>query len=171
MKNQSRERPPRPSYDHMRTLLRRYGLRATRQRLGLAELLFGNGNRHVTADVLAAEAREAGIPASLATVYNVLHLFADVGLVRSFTVENGKTIFDTNTTDHYHCYYETTGYVTDIEVENLNLADQFKVPAGYEVAKVDVVVRLRPRQGGQPTVEARAADRRKRVLPTENLTR
>ncbi len=40
--------------------------------------------------------------ASLATVYNVLNLFAEVGLVRSFTVEGGKTIFDTNTTDHCH---------------------------------------------------------------------
>ncbi len=74
----------------VRSLLTRYGLRATRQRLGLAELLFGKGERHVTADLLAAEAREARIFASLATIYNVLNLFAEVGLVRSFAVEGGK---------------------------------------------------------------------------------
>ena len=55
-------------------MLEKFGLRATRQRLGLAKLLFGKGNRHITADVLAAEAQEARLFASLATVYNVLNL-------------------------------------------------------------------------------------------------
>lgn len=129
----------------IRPLLEKYGLRATRQRLGLAKLLFSKSNHHITADVLAAEAQEARIFASLATVYNVLHLFAEVGLVRCFTVEGSKTIFDTNTTDHCHYYYEDTGRVTDIEVKDINSAGQFEVPEGYEVVKVDVVVRLRPR--------------------------
>ena len=97
-----REQMAPPSNGQIRPLLEKFGLRATRQRLGLAKLLFGKGNRHITADVLAAEAQEARLFASLATVYNVLNLFAEVGLVRSFTVEGGKTIFDTNTTDHCH---------------------------------------------------------------------
>lgn len=128
-----------------RPLLERYGLRATRPRLGLARLLFSKGNRHVTADILAAEAHEARIFASLATVYNVLHLFAEVGLVRSFTVDSGKTIFDTNTTDHCHYYYEDTGRVADFQAKDPNCSGQFEVPEGYEVIKVDVVVRLRPK--------------------------
>ena len=137
---------PGLSTGQIRPLLEKYGLRATRQRLGLAKLLFSKGNRHITADVLAAEAHEARMFASLATVYNVLNLFAEVGLVRSFTVEGGKTIFDTNTTDHCHYFFEDSGNVTDIAANNLNIASQFAPPEGYEIAKVDVVVRLRPRQ-------------------------
>ncbi len=144
---QLREQMAPPSNGQIRPLLEKFGLRATRQRLGLAKLLFGKGNRHITADVLAAEAQEARMFASLATVYNVLNLFAEVGLVRSFTVEGGKTIFDTNTTDHCHYYYEDTGRVTDIAAKNLNFSGQFEAPEGYEVVKVDVVVRLRPKNG------------------------
>lgn len=151
---QLREQIMPPSNGHIRPLLEKYGLRATRQRLGLAKLLFSKGNRHITADVLAAEAQEARMFASLATVYNVLNLFAEVGLVRSFTVEGGKTIFDTNTTDHCHYYYEDTGRVTDISAKNVSFAGQFEAPEGYEVVKVDVVVRLRPKRDGQAPAEA-----------------
>lgn len=144
---------PGLSTGQIRPLLEKYGLRATRQRLGLAKLLFSKGNRHITADVLAAEAHEARMFASLATVYNVLNLFAEVGLVRSFTVEGGKTIFDTNTTDHCHYFFEDSGNVTDIAANNLNIASQFAPPEGYEIAKVDVVVRLRPRQDAPAMVK------------------
>lgn len=144
---------PGISTGQIRPMLEKYGLRATRQRLGLAKLLFSKGNRHITADVLAAEAHDARMFASLATVYNVLNLFAEVGLVRSFTVEGGKTIFDTNTTDHCHYFYEDTGRVTDIAANNLNIASQFTPPEGYEIAKVDVVVRLRPRRDGLTTAK------------------
>ncbi|HEX2647790.1 MAG TPA: transcriptional repressor, partial [Candidatus Dormibacteraeota bacterium] len=55
--------------------LRAARLRPTRQRLALARLLLENGNRHVTAEQLHSEALAAGIPVSLATVYNTLHQF------------------------------------------------------------------------------------------------
>jgi Fur family transcriptional regulator, iron response regulator len=141
--------PTGPAVSHIRPLLERYGLRTTRQRLGLAKLLFSKGDRHITADVLAAEAHASRIFASLATVYNVLNLFAEVGLVRSFTLEGGKTIFDTNTTDHCHFFFEDTGAITDIMTKGGKFADQFEPPEGYEIAKVDVVVRLQRTQGGK----------------------
>jgi Fur family iron response transcriptional regulator len=119
------------------------GLRATRQRLGLAKLLFGGGHRHLTADALAAEARAAKMPASLATIYNVLNLFADVGLVRALPIEGTKTVFDTNTTDHAHFYYEETSRVEDIPGAFAGMATAIDAPEGYEVVRVDVVVRLR----------------------------
>jgi Fur family iron response transcriptional regulator len=126
-----------------RALLEQYGLRATRQRLGLAKLLFSKGNRHVTADALATEANAAKIYASLATVYNVLNLFAQVGLVRGLAIEGTKTIFDTNTTDHGHFYFEETGDIEDIAVDGMQLVGDVEPPEGYEVVRVDVVVRLR----------------------------
>ncbi|MGH6817447.1 MAG: iron response transcriptional regulator IrrA [Methylovirgula sp.] len=136
----------------IRPLLERYGLRATRQRLGLAKLLFSKGDRHVTADVLAAEAHGARIFASLATVYNVLNLFAGVGLVRSFAIEGGKTVFDTNTTNHCHFYFEDSGEIQDIV--GGKFADQFAPPEGYEIAKVDVVVRLQRKRNGAKLSDA-----------------
>jgi Fur family transcriptional regulator, iron response regulator len=126
-----------------RSLLERYGLRATRQRLGLAKLLLSRGNRHVTADTLAAEATSLKMRASLATVYNVLNLFAQVGIVRALTIEGAKTFFDTNTTDHSHFYFEDTGYIEDIPLKGMQLASTVTPPEGYEIVKVDVVFRLR----------------------------
>ncbi len=128
---------------HGRALMEQLGLRATRQRLGLAKLLFGGGHRHLTADALAAEARAAKMPASLATIYNVLNLFADVGLVRALPIEGTKTVFDTNTTDHAHFYYEETSRVEDIPGAFAGMAAAIDAPEGYEVVRVDVVVRLR----------------------------
>ena len=129
-------------YPH-RSLLERYGLRATRQRLGLARLLFSKGNRHVTADTLAAEANALKMPASLATVYNVLNLFSEVGIVRGLAIEGTKTIFDTNTSDHSHFLFEDTGEIADIPLEGMKFVGNVTPPEGYEIVKVDVVVRLR----------------------------
>jgi Fur family transcriptional regulator, iron response regulator len=133
---------PPSKYQH-RSLLERYGLRATRQRLGLARLLFSKGNRHVTADTLAAEANALKMPASLATVYNVLNLFAEVGIVRGLAIDGTKTVFDTNTTDHSHFFFEDTGEIADIPLEGMKFAGDVAPPEGYEISKVDVVIRLR----------------------------
>jgi Fur family iron response transcriptional regulator len=126
-----------------RELLEQFGLRATRQRLGLARILFSKGDRHVTADALAAEAHGARMSASLATVYNVLNLFADVGLVRGVSIEGSKTVFDTNTSDHCHFYFEDSGEISDIEADTRKFASDITPPEGYEITKVDVVVRVR----------------------------
>jgi Fur family transcriptional regulator, iron response regulator len=138
-----------PGKSRYRSLLERYGLRATRQRLGLARLLFSKGNRHVTADSLAAEADALKMRASLATVYNVLNLFAQVGIVRGLAIDSTKTIFDTNTRDHSHFYFEDTGHIEDIPLEGTQIAEQVIPPDGYEIAKVDVVVRLRRKTGAR----------------------
>src|SRR3954469_6165049 len=66
----------------LRDKLRRVGLRPTRQRVSLGWILFGKGNRHITAEVLYEEAMRARVPVSLATVYNTLHQFTEVGLLR-----------------------------------------------------------------------------------------
>jgi Fur family iron response transcriptional regulator len=133
-----------------RAVLEQFGLRATRQRSGLAKLLFEKGNRHVTADRLAAEAKAAKVYASLATVYNILNLFAQVGLVRGLAIEGAKTIFDTNTKDHGHFYFEETGEIEDIALDGKQWVAAVDPPEGYEIVRVDVVVRLRQR--GSSTV-------------------
>ncbi len=99
----------------------------------------------MTADALAAEANALKMQASLATVYNVLNLFAEVGIVRELAIEGTKTVFDTNTSDHSHFYYEDTGHIEDLPLPGMRIANNVTPPEGYEIVKVDVVVRLRPK--------------------------
>lgn len=120
------------------------GLRPTKQRLALADLLVGDGkNRHVTAESLFAAAHARGESVSLATVYNTLRAFCDVGLVQEVTVDGSKSYFDTNIHDHPHFYWEDDGRLTDAVAEDLVIAALPDAPEGMEIAKVDVVIRLR----------------------------
>ena len=88
--------PERPFRDALQRL-KAAGLRPTRQRLALTRILFENGHRHVTAETLHAEAKTAGVDVSLATIYNTLHQFTTVGLLREVVIDTGKAYFDTNT--------------------------------------------------------------------------
>ena len=120
------------------------GLRPTRQRLALAELLVGDGmNRHVTAESLYALASEAGEKVSLATVYNTLRAFCDAGLMNEVVVDGSKSYFDTRTDDHPHFYWEDSHALTDAPVEDLVIANLPAAPEGMAVSRVDVVIRLK----------------------------
>ncbi len=125
--------------------LRAAGLRPTRQRIALAELLFGQGDRHVTAEMLHAEAAQQGIGVSLATVYNTIHQFTKAGLLREVAVEGAKTYFDTNTSNHYHFFFEKDGILVDIESADLTIENLPQPPDGMEITRIDVLVRLAPR--------------------------
>ncbi len=122
------------------------GLRPTRQRLALASLLVGDGqHRHVTAESLHASARQAGEGVSLATVYNTLRAFCEAGLVAEITVDGSRSYFDTRLDDHPHFFWEETSQLVDAPKEELEIARLPTAPHGGEVARVDVVIRLRRR--------------------------
>lgn len=124
--------------------LRAAGLRPTRQRNELADLLFNDGHRHLTAETLHAEAVNRGIRVSLATVYNTLHQFTHAGLLRQVMVDATRSYFDTNTTEHQHFYYEDNGMLADIPgSEAIAVGTLPDAPDGTQVARVDVVVRLK----------------------------
>ena len=122
--------------------LRDVGLRPTRQRISLGWLLFAKGDRHITAEMLYEEAMRARVPVSLATVYNTLHQFTDVGLLRQLAVDGSKSYFDTNVTDHHHFFVEGDEQLIDMPME-IAVGELPKAPAGMEIARVDVIVRLR----------------------------
>jgi len=129
--------------------LRKSGLRPTKQRLALAQLIFSHGHRHITAEELHEEALAANVGVSLATVYNTLHQFTVAGLLRIIAVEGAKTWFDTNISDHHHFYLEHEGRVVDIpEVGNGQpmITNLPPPPPGLEIVNVDLIVRLRPCQ-------------------------
>ena len=120
------------------------GLRPTRQRLTLADLLVGDGqNRHVTAESLFDAASAAGEKVSLATVYNTLRAFCEAGILQEVTVDGSKSYFDTNTHDHPHFYWEDEGRLTDAPSDQLVISHLPDAPEGAEIASVDVVIRLR----------------------------
>ena len=122
--------------------LRAAGLRPTRQRRQLADLLFQHGHRHVTAELLHQEARHAGYAVSLATVYNALHQFTEAGLLQQVIVEPSHNYFDTNVDPHQHFYDEEDRRLTDISAD-ISVSGLPQPPKGTKIERVDVVVRIR----------------------------
>ena len=124
--------------------LRAAGLRPTEQRIALHQLLFSEGHRQVTAEELHAEVLARGIVLSVATIYNALNDFTEAGLVRVLAVEGARTWFDTNTADHHHFFVEGKGEIHDIDNDSISIANLPDPPEGFEIANVDVVIRVRP---------------------------
>ena len=122
--------------------LRLAGLRPTRQRLSLAKLLFDGGDRHLTAEQLHVLAIESRIPVSLATVYNTLHQFTEVGLLREVVIEAGRSYFDTNVSNHHHFFFEESGQLQDIPGDQIVLPQMPAAPASTRIARIDVIVRI-----------------------------
>ena len=124
--------------------LARGGLRPTRQRLALARLLVGDGqDRHVTAESLFALTGGAGEKVSLATVYNTLRAFCEAGLVNEVVVDGARSYFDTRIENHPHFYWEEIHALTDAPADEVTIAALPAAPLGTEIARVDVVIRLR----------------------------
>src|SRR5947209_15234789 len=127
----------------VKAVLREVGLLQTGQRMALGWLLFGKGDRHITAEMLYEEASKAKVPVSLATVYNTLHQFTDVGLLRQVAVDGSKTYFDTNVSQHHHFFVEGQNELLDIADAEVAVGKTPIPPEGYEITRIDVVVRLR----------------------------
>ena len=134
---------PKIATQRARVWLAKARLRPTRQRLALAEFLVGDGqDRHVTAESLFDAARENGAPVALATVYNTLRAFTRAGLMNEITIDGNRSCFDTNVADHAHFHFDD-GRIGDASHEPVTLNNLPDAPEGHEIARVDVVIRLR----------------------------
>lgn len=122
--------------------LRKAGLRPTRQRVILSELLFARGDRHVTAEVLHGEATDANIQLSLATVYNTLNQFTQAGLLRRIGPDGSRSFFDTNTTVHPHFYLHGEDILIDVP-ETLVLDQMPEALPGHEISRLDIIIHIR----------------------------
>ena len=141
LKEKTPKNAERP-YKKVLERLRSAGLRPTRQRKDLAKLLFEGPDRHVTAEILHAEAQAASIRVSLATVYNTLHQFTTAGLLREIIVDSQRSYFDTNISDHHHFFFEDTNRLDDIPGDEVVVSAMPPPPPGTKVKRVDIVVRL-----------------------------
>ena len=140
---------PQPSADlteetrnRLATKLGAAGLRVTEPRLRLAHLLFRHGNRHVTAEALLDEAHASGLRVSQATVYNTLNQLQAAGLLRQVQVDQARSYFDTNIDVHHHFYVEGEARLIDIAADAVDVARLPDSPAGYDVDRVEVIIRL-----------------------------
>lgn len=144
MSNVTRDGIARTPEARARHWLAGAGLRPTRQRLALAELLVGDGHdRHVTAEGLFESATASGVSVSLATIYNTLRSFTEAGLTAEITVDGTRSYFDTRTDDHAHFYWEEDGTLTDAPYGAVAFAKVPEAPDGSEIARIDVVIRVR----------------------------
>jgi Fur family transcriptional regulator, iron response regulator len=143
------DKPPKrcPRHD-VQTLLRQAQMRPSHQRLALGRLLFGKGGRHLTADMLYEEALRAKIAVSLSTIYYSLRQFTEAGLLREVSVNGSKAYFDTNVSDHQHVFVENERDLIDFPAAPDVIGKLPDVPEGYEVSRIDIVVRLR-RKGSE----------------------
>lgn len=122
--------------------LRNSGVRPTRQRVALAELLFDGADKHVTAEQLHALAHQTQQHVSLATVYNTLKQFSTAGLLREVATPCQTIYFDTNTSDHHHYYMPGPGEILDIDDASVTIEGLPEAPHGKRVGRVDVIVHL-----------------------------
>lgn len=118
------------------------GLRPTSQRMILAKILFDGTDKHVTAEMLHCEVLKSQKKVSLATVYNTLHLFTELGLLREIIVDPDCSYFDTNTSNHYHFYHEDTRELIDIHGNDIRIDHLPTPPEGSQITRVDVVVKV-----------------------------
>ena len=131
------------SPERLAEVFRKAGLRLTRQRLFLGKLLFADGrNRHITAAALVKEAREHGERISLATIYNSLHQFVELGLLRQVVIDSRVVYFDTNLSEHHHFFHEGNGRLQDIPQSAIGIGTIPAPPKDTEIRRVDVVIHL-----------------------------
>jgi Fur family transcriptional regulator, iron response regulator len=128
--------------------LQRAGVPATLQRVAIAEVLLAHPI-HLRADEVLERVRQTLPDMSRATVYNTLRIFREAGLVKELVVDPECIVFDSNTSPHYHLYDVDTGAVLDVSAEELQVVGSPKLPPGFELEQVDVIIRVRGNR--QPT--------------------
>ena len=124
--------------------LRETGLRPTKQRVKICEVLFNRDKTfHFTInDLVKKISEELHEKISLATVYNTVHALQKKGYLKEISINSDKSYFDTNTTVHHHFYDEDTHQLIDCdenEIENVNVKNNI---TGKKINSVEVLVRV-----------------------------
>ena len=124
--------------------LRETGLRPTKQRVKICEVLFNREKTfHFTiSDLVKRMSEELNEKISLATVYNTVHALQKKGYLKEISINSDKSYFDTNTSVHHHFYDEDTHQLIDFnenEIENVNVKNNI---TGKKINSVEVLVRV-----------------------------
>ena len=124
--------------------LRSSGLRPTKQRLKICEVLFNRDHTfHFTINDLAKNiSKELNERISLATVYNTVHAFKKKGYVKEISINSDKSYFDTNTTNHHHFFDEDTNELIDCDDGIIETPKIKKNISGKKINSVEVLVKV-----------------------------
>ena len=124
--------------------LRSSGLRPTKQRLKICELLFDRDNTfHFTINDLAKNISEVlNEKISLATVYNTVHAFKNKGYLKEISINSDKSYFDTNITSHHHFFDEDTNELIDCDEEVIETPNIKKNISGKKINSVEVLIKV-----------------------------
>ena len=124
--------------------LRDLGLRPTKQRVKMCEVLFNREKTfHFTInDLVKMISDEMNEKISLATVYNTVHVFQKKGYLKEISINSDKSYFDTNTSDHHHFYDEDTNELIDCDESDIDKINIRKNITGKKINSVEVLVRV-----------------------------
>ena len=124
--------------------LRNSGLRPTRQRLKICEVLFNTEKTfHFTVNDLSKIISEKlNQKISLATVYNTVHAFKKKGYLKEILMNSDKTYFDTNTSHHHHFFDSSTKELTDLSDDQVEKIKINKSLPGKKISSVEILVKV-----------------------------
>ena len=124
--------------------LRELGLRPTKQRVKMWEVLFNREKTfHFTInDLVKMISEEMNEKISLATVYNTVHAFQKKGYLKEISINSDKSYFDTNTSVHHHFYDEDTHQLIDCDENDIDPVNIKKNITGKKINSVEVLVKV-----------------------------
>ena len=124
--------------------LREIGLRPTKQRVKICQLLFLRDKTfHFTInDLVKKISDEMNEKISLATVYNTVHAFQKKGHLKEIAINSDKTYYDTNTSIHHHFYDEDTHELIDCDENDIDCINLKKNIPGKQIKSVEVLIKV-----------------------------
>jgi len=124
--------------------LRKSGLRPTKQRISICEVLFNNNKTfHFTIkDLVKKIALKSNENISLATVYNTIHAFEKKGYLKEIVINSNQTYFDTNTSNHHHFFDEKEKELIDLENDDVDPINIKKTIPGKKIKSLELLVKI-----------------------------
>ena len=124
--------------------LRISGLRPTKQRLKICEVLFNTEKTfHFTVNDLSKIISEKlNQKISLATIYNTVHAFKKKGYLKEISMNSDKTYFDTNTSHHHHFFDSSTMKLIDLSDDQVEKIKINKALPGKKISSVEILVKV-----------------------------
>ena len=124
--------------------LRESGLRPTKQRLKICEVLFFSEKTfHFTInDLVKIIEKKTSEKIALATVYNTVHAFQKKGYLKEISINSNKSYFDTNITQHYHFFDEDTNELIDCSDEEIDSVNIKNNTTGKKIKSIEVLIKV-----------------------------
>ena len=124
--------------------LRKSGLRPTKQRIKICEILFSSDETfHFTInDITKIIEEKISEKISLATIYNTVHAFKKKGYLKEISINNEKNYFDTNISDHHHFFNTKKNELIDIDSNKIELKSMPNPPKGKSIKNINIVINI-----------------------------